>query len=143
MNLPEKLRAELQKEFLFDNELLAPACLFHQLDEGRILIVLAPPIKQGIPELLITKSMRARADLIVLILPSDTSTEWFNKAFASTGNGKVTLRPIQGRVKFVNEDGAVKRVPACMIIFKNAAELARIEDQERAQVYANENIGRM
>ncbi len=139
MTLPEKLRSELQREFRFDTELITPHCIFHPLDHGRFLISIVPPIKQGIPELIINKSLKAKADLVVLVIPSDTSTEWFNTTFrlSNTSNGRVTMRPIQGRVKFTTEDNQIKRVPACMLIFKSPSELAREADQNRAQRYAN------
>jgi hypothetical protein len=122
MTLPEKLRSELQREFHFDYELITPHCIFHPLDYGRFLISIVPPIKQGIPELIINKSLKAKADLVVLVIPSDTSTEWFSRVFNLSGKGKVTLRPIQGRVKFTTEEGEVKRVPACVIIIDNTIE---------------------
>jgi len=140
MTLPEKLRSELQREFRFDTELITPHCIFHPLDHGRFLISIVPPIKQGIPELIINKSLKAKADLVVLVIPSDTSTEWFSNVFnkSTAGNGRVTLRPIQGRVKFTTEDNQIKRVPACLIVFRSDAELERITTEKQAQIYEHQ-----
>jgi hypothetical protein len=120
--LPPKLHAELQKEFDFTLEFHDSNSLFHPLDEGRILIHLPPPVKQGVPELLINKALSAKAELVVLFLPADTSTEWFNKAFTASHDTfsdiSVDLRFLQGRVKYTI-DKKIKRVPSCMIIIRN------------------------
>ena len=118
--LPPKLHAELQKEFDFTLEFHDSNSLFHPLDEGRILIHLPPPVKQGVPELLINKALTAKAELVVLFLPADTSTEWFNKAFTASHDDDVNvdLRFLQGRVKYTI-DKRIKRVPSCMIIIRN------------------------
>jgi hypothetical protein len=118
--LPPKLHAELQKEFDFTLEFHDSNSLFHPLDEGRILIHLPPPVKQGVPELLINKALTAKAELVVLFLPADTSTEWFSKAFTASQATytNVDLRFLQGRVKYTI-DKKIKRVPSCMIIIRN------------------------
>jgi hypothetical protein len=68
-------------------------------------------VKQGVPELLINKALQAKAELVVLFLPADTSTEWFSKAFTHRKMTmlNVDLRFLQGRVKYTI-DKRIKRV---------------------------------
>jgi hypothetical protein len=125
--LPPKLHADLQKEFDFTLEFHDSNALFHPLDEGRILIHLPPPVKQGVPELLINKSLTSKAELVVLFMPADTSTEWFAKAFAATDSARVEIRFIQGRVKYT-VSGKVKRVPSCIIVFRGDAYITKLHE---------------
>jgi hypothetical protein len=135
--LPPKLHAELQKEFDFTSEFHDSNAIFAPLDEGRILLHLPPPVKQGVPEVIINKSFNAKAELIVLIMPADTSTEWFATAFRSE---KAEIRFIQGRVKYL-VTGKVKRVPTCIIIVKGDAYIAKLHrnfiDRQMAKKYGN------
>lgn len=141
--LPPKLHAELQKEFDFTLEFHDSNALFHPLDEGRILIHLPPPVKQGVPELLINKALIAKAELVVLFMPADTSTEWFAKAFNASDDNRVIIKFIQGRVKYL-VSGKVKRVPSCVIAFRSDAYFAKLQqdiiDRQMARKYGNNAV---
>lgn len=79
--LPKDFKAELHKRYDFTQEFNDKTALFHPLEEGRFLICIPPPLAQGLPELLVNKVLGAKAETIVLILPADTSTDWFHKVW--------------------------------------------------------------
>ena len=122
--LPSKLEAELNSEFKFTAEHNHEAGLL-QSWEGRIFVNPAPPYRQGSVELYINKALRCRADLVVLLVPCDVSTEWFNNVWELSQKNPdlVQLRFFRGRIKYESQEEETSRfahrIPSCLVIVKN------------------------
>ena len=124
--LPSKLESELYKEFRFTDEYNHESGLLHTWQDGRIFVNPVPPFRQGSVELYINKALRCRAELIVLLVPCDVSTEWFNDIWErSQSSDKIQLRFFRGRIKYEsNHDEEDKsrfahRIPSCLVIITN------------------------
>ena len=129
--LPSKLEAELYAEFKFTAEHNHESGLLHLWNEGRIFVNPAPPFRQGSVELYITKALRCKAELVVLLVPCDVSTEWYNNVWELSRENpeRVTLRFFRGRIKYEtdyrneNDIGPSRfahRIPSCLVVIKNA-----------------------
>jgi hypothetical protein len=121
--LPSKLEAELNAEFKFTAEHNHEAGLLNSWDAGRIFVNPAPPYRQGSVELYINKALRCNAELVVLLVPCDVSTEWFNNIWelSEIHPHKVQLRFFRGRIKYESEEASrfAHRIPSCLVIISN------------------------
>lgn len=125
--LPSKLESELYKEFEFTQEYNHESGLLHLWDSGRIFVNPAPPFRQGSTELYINKALKCKAELIVLLVPCDVSTDWWNNIWniSQIHPQAVQLRFFRGRIKYEaesrNENDLAPsrfahRIPSCLII---------------------------
>jgi hypothetical protein len=133
--LPQKFKAELYKEFDFTREFTNESALLHNWGEGRILCSPLPPFRNGVVELYVNKALGNKAELIVLVLPCDVSTDWFHKLWAEykaselrqvlLGETTVSIRFIKGRLKYDGGEGEESRfkhrVPACVVVIRNSS----------------------
>ena len=125
--LPSKLEAELNAEFKFTVEHNHEAGLLNDWNTGRIFVNPAPPYRQGSVELYINKALRCKAELIVLLVPCDVSTDWFNKVWELHEKvpDYIELRFFRGRIKYENTEKDEEtsrfahRIPSCLVIIRN------------------------
>lgn len=123
--LPGKLESELNTEFKFTAEHNHEAGLLDSWNEGRIFVNPAPPYRQGSVELYINKALRCKAELIVLLVPCDPSTEWFNSIWELHEKfpERVGLRFFRGRIKYESHEEEISRfahrIPSCLVIISN------------------------
>lgn len=123
--LPREFKAELYKEFDFTNEFTDEKALLHTWGEGRILISPLPPFRAGSIELYVNKALKSKAEVVVLVLPCDTSTDWFHKILEAKDlrkEGYTETRFIKGRLRYEGTQGESRfknRVPAVTVVIRN------------------------
>src|SRR5690242_17106204 len=99
--LPRKFKEELCKEFNFTREFTDEKALLHNWGEGRILISPLPPFRPGSIELYVNKALSSKAELLVLVLPCDVSTDWFHKCLDAKDDAthNLGIRYMKGRLR--------------------------------------------
>lgn len=120
LRLPSNLEAELDKEFQFTQKLYSESALLHTWANGRLLIAPLPPYRQGSIELYLNKALRSTAETVVLLLPCDVSTDWFNRMWqiARSYPDKVQMRFFNGRIKYEGEGQLQYRISSCLIVVR-------------------------
>ena len=120
LKLPVSLESELDKEFQFTRKLYNEAALLHTWNEGRLLIAPLPPYRQGSVELYLNKALKSTAETVVLLLPCDVSTDWFNRIWqlARTNPDKVQMRFFNGRIKYEGEGQLQYRISSCLVVVR-------------------------
>jgi hypothetical protein len=120
--LPPVIRNELYREFEFTAEYNGKDSLLSPW-QGRVFINLPPPFEKGVCSLLVSRMLASNNELTVLLLPSDTSTEWFHKAYR---NPNCSVRFFESRIKWEGDSNRFKsRVPSLLIIKRNPNEVLR------------------
>lgn len=122
LKLPVSLESELEREFEFTRKFYNESALLHNWDEGKIFVAPLPPYRQGSVELYLNKALKCKAEIIVLLLPCDVSTDWFNRFWKISQDSAsgVTMRFFDGRIKYEDEK-LNYRVSSVLIIIRNSA----------------------
>jgi len=100
--LPSKIESELNSEFRFTHEFNNEVGLLHIWNHGRYFVNPTPPYRNGSVELYVNKALRSKAELVVLLIPCDVSTTWFNRIWElnKQNPNHVELRFFKGRIKY-------------------------------------------
>ena len=134
LKLPIALEQELEKEFNFTHKHYNEASLLHTWSEGRILVAPLPPYRQGSIELYLNKALKSTAENIVLLLPCDVSTEWFNRVWGLAINApcRVQMRFFNGRIKYEGENNQ-HRISSCLVIIRNPRAESQSNSSEQCE----------
>lgn len=120
LKLPAALQSQLRKDYKFTAEYVGTDSVLHKW-EGRVFITLPPPFPKGSCDVLVNKALNSKAELIVLLLPSDTSTKWFHRLQRS---GRCTFKFFESRIRWEGHSNRFKnRVPSLLAIVRNPDEL--------------------
>lgn len=128
LQLPEKLRTDLNARFKFTQVITKEdTALFLPFEGERFLVCVPPPNRAGLNNALIKKALVCKAPLVVILTGCDTSTDWFHMLwnhFKANPN-RVDIEFFNGRIRW-EEDGVKSRfknrVPGMLAIFNGQSD---------------------